>query len=377
MDIIDKFKLQRISQCICYQNRGKGSRPHRIENCLRLKNKYAADVALKKKPGAKRAHYNGLQTCGSVWVCPICGSIISERRKNDLQNAINQWRDKDQCNVVLMITFTTPHYIFQSLDEVLNIQDKAIRIMKQQPQRTSHKVWRTIMDEITSIGSYTGREVTFGTRNGWHPHRHEVHFNVYLPENRLKQAHEDITTAFAIAFQKTGGNIKDIESFRQRAVKLDQINDDDGFKRISSYVTSVEGDSWTLAQEATKGQQKTAKNGNLTPFGILDAIRQGTSEMGLYKAKYREYVNTMKGKQQFFPSPGMKQFFAQGWKSDQEIIRESEAGNHYAFIHEYEWRAILDNDLRGEIIAMTEDRNEFEFLRDFEEFMKNIQKRSA
>jgi hypothetical protein len=333
-------------------------------------------VALKKRPEAKRAHYNGLQTCGSVWVCPICGSIISERRKNDLQNAINQWRDKDQCNVVLMITFTTPHYIFQSLGDVLEIQDKAVRIMKNQPQEKKYKVWRTIIDEITSIGSYTGREVTFG-KNGWHPHRHEVHFNVYLSEDRLKQAHEDLTTAFAIAFEKAGGTIKDMEAFRQRAVKVDQINDDDGFKRISSYVTSVEGDSWTLAQEATKGQQKTAKNGNLTPFGMLDAIRQGDSKMGLYKAKFKEYVDTMKGKQQFFPSPGMKQFFALDWKSDQEILQESEAGNHYAFIYQHEWRTILDNELRGEVIAMTEDRNEFEFLAELERFLQDITKKKA
>jgi hypothetical protein len=31
-----------------------------------------------------RAHYKGLQTCGSVWLCPCCASKIEERRRLEI-----------------------------------------------------------------------------------------------------------------------------------------------------------------------------------------------------------------------------------------------------------------------------------------------------
>lgn len=371
MNITERFKNQRVSQLIHLKGRKKELKPSRVENCFRLKAERSSQVALQKKEGATRAHYTGLQTCGSVWACPVCASIISERRKIHLQNAINVWREKDTCNAVVMITFTTPHYIFQSLNDVLSIQDKAIRIMKQQPQRGSHKVWRTIMDELCSIGSFTGREITFG-QNGWHPHRHECHLSVLASVEELKRYREDIVTAFAIAFEKAGGVITDMDSFRRHSVQVDQITDDDGFDRISSYITKVEGDSWTMAQEATKGIVKTAKNGNITPFGMLEAIRKGDDKTNLYQAKFHEYSMTMHGKKQFFPTNGLNAFLGLHWLSDSELMKENDPiTDHYSFIPDHEWLIVTDNELRGEVIALTEGRNELEFHKEFRVFLSN------
>lgn len=107
MNIIDRFKNQRVSQLIHLKNSQNGERP-RICNCLRLKNKRSAQVSLRKKEGATRAHYGDLQTCGSVWACPVCGSIISEGRAENVQAAIDNWRSMHPDNCVVMITFTTP-----------------------------------------------------------------------------------------------------------------------------------------------------------------------------------------------------------------------------------------------------------------------------
>jgi hypothetical protein len=371
MDIIDRYKNQRVSQLIHQRNRKKGSKPFRVENCLRLKTDRAQYISLKKKPGALRAHYGGLQSCGSVWSCPVDSAIISERRCNYLQTAFDTWRDYDSCNVSTMATYTTPHYIFQSLKDVIEIQDKAIRIMKKQPQRGKYKVWRTIMAEMSSVGSYTGREITFG-QNGWHPHRHECYLMILAPIDRLKIWRNELAFAFSIAFKKAGGQINDIKSFLERSVRLDQITDDNGFNRISSYITKVEGEKWTLAQEATKGIVKTAKNVNITPFGMLEAIRQGHKHSGLYSHKFFEYAMTMHGKKQFFPTHGLNQFLGLNWKTDDEIMKEGQSGNHYAFIDEY-WEQILNLDIRGEILALTENRNEFEFMRDMDFLLKEYE----
>ena len=174
-----------------------------------------------------------------------------------------------------MITWATPHNIRQPLPEVLHVQGRAMRIMKQQPQRNLYPVYRTIMKEMCSAGAYTSRENTFGSKNGWHPHRHDLHFMIRANTSQLKKWCHSLSIAWAVVFLKAGGDIDNFEAFRLRSVKIDQINSDGGYERVSKYVTMVEGDKWTLARQATKGIVKMGKNGNITPFGMLEAIRQG------------------------------------------------------------------------------------------------------
>jgi hypothetical protein len=399
LNIIDRFKNQRISQLIHLKNRVSGQFP-RICNCLRLKNKRSAQVSLRKKEGAAVAHYGDLQTCGSVWVCPVCGSIITEGRAEIVQTAINNWRDMSPDNCVIMITFTTPHYLFQPLSEVLSIQDKAMRIMKKQPQRGLYTVYRTIVHGIGSIGNYTGRELTWGQLNGWHPHRHVLFFCKRQNIAKLRRLQFDLTIAWIIAFKKAGGEIRNIEHFSRRAIKVDQITDDDGYTRISRYITTVEGETWTLAKEATKGPIKIAKNGNITPFGMLDVMRHGRLEvirqglregiilgeleailrdplLCLYSRKFYEYACTMKGKKQFFGSPGLADKLGVREVSDKDILEEKKTGNHYSFLSDPDWQIIIENELRGEIRELTRDVNEFEFMDLLDEYLKDFKKISA
>ena len=375
-NIISRFKNQRVSQLIHLKNRRPGEPLHRVCNCYRLKAKRSHQVSLRKKDGAARAHYGDTQTCGSVWDCQVCSSIITESRSQDTQVAIDIWRSMHPDNCVIMISFTTPHYAFQPLQDVLTIQDKAIRIMKKQPQKGSYKVYRTIIQEIESIGNYTGREVTWGMLNGWHPHRHVLYFCKRQNIAQLRRLQFDTINAFAVAFLKAGGEIRNMNHFRQRAVKVDQITDNNGYQRISRYITSVEGDTWTLAKEATKGIVKTAKNGNITPFGMLEAIRQGDKHSGLYSVKFYEYSKTMKGKKQFFPSPGLSDHLGIKHKTDQDIMEERKTGNHYSFLTDPEWDLINKMDIRGEILTLTEG-NEFEFMTKLDEFLKPYKKECA
>lgn len=360
-------------------NRKKGSSPARIQNCHRVKTKTSSFACLKKRIESMRAYFANLQTCGSVWLCCICSSLISERRCIELQYAFDIWRSFDPCNVSTLITFTTPHTRDQSLAEVLFLQDKATRIMKNQNQRYPnkknpypYKTWKTIMDEMMSVGSFTGRDITFGIFYGWHPHRHEIYLNIKASEKQLEKWKSELAHAWSIAFRKAGGVIDDWCSFMERSVNLKQIIDDNGFDNISSYVTQIEGKDWTLAQEATKGSAKTAKGKNITPFGMLEAIRQGHKLSWLYSQKFYEYAQTMKGKRQFFASKGLKQFLGVNFKSDEELIKESQGGDHYYTFSDKDLNTIINLNIRGEIIALTENRNEFEFIAAFDSYLKEF-----
>jgi len=248
--------------------------------------------------------------------------------------------------------------------------------MQQQPQRSGYKVWRTIMDEMQMVGYFTGREMTFGL-NGWHPHRHTVYFTLIATQEQLKQWQNELTQAFFFAFQKAGGLCQNAKAFFDRAVRLDQINDDDGYNRIASYVTTVEGDTWTLSREATKGIVKSAKNGNITPFGMLQAIRDGHELSRFYSAKFYEYASTMKGKRQFFPSPGLRNILRMDWKTDEEIVQELKGGNIYASLSDPIWKEINFLDIKGEIIELSKLENESQFMIEVERYLSEINQKTA
>ena len=56
--------------------------------------------------GALRASFRGLQTCGSVWLCPCCGRRISEARRSEL-NQLLAWAREEGLRPV-MVTLTLP-----------------------------------------------------------------------------------------------------------------------------------------------------------------------------------------------------------------------------------------------------------------------------
>ena len=61
---VERFALQSVARDIL-----PGSR---TAKCLRIR-AHDKDVQVWKSKNHKTASYGGLQTCGSVWVCPVCG----------------------------------------------------------------------------------------------------------------------------------------------------------------------------------------------------------------------------------------------------------------------------------------------------------------
>ena len=64
----------------------------RTAKCLRVRRRTSegqeASISVWRSVEFESAHYKGLQTCGSVWACPVCSAKISERRRIELAAAI-------------------------------------------------------------------------------------------------------------------------------------------------------------------------------------------------------------------------------------------------------------------------------------------------
>lgn len=111
---------------------------------------------------ARRASYKGLVICGNVWGCPVCGSRISRIRRAEM-NVLLAWA-RSEGLVPILLTLTARHGRSDSLERLLHGMKEAKRRLRQRAE------WRRLPFQ----GSVTATEITHGTRNGWHPHFHEL-----------------------------------------------------------------------------------------------------------------------------------------------------------------------------------------------------------
>ena len=144
----------------------------RTNNCLRVRQK-GQQIQVLQSVEHGTASYGGLQTCGSVWQCPVCAAKISERRRVEVLAAITAW--KAQGGTVNMLTLTCPHQRTDKLADLLAKQAKALNYFWMDRQV------KTVFSEMANVGHIKATETTHGRlsefNNGWHPHYHVLTFD--------------------------------------------------------------------------------------------------------------------------------------------------------------------------------------------------------
>jgi hypothetical protein len=63
--------------------------PRRQRNCGAVP--VGDHVEIRIKDGT--AYYCGLETCGNLWLCPVCSAKIHHRRATELREALTAWSD--------------------------------------------------------------------------------------------------------------------------------------------------------------------------------------------------------------------------------------------------------------------------------------------
>ena len=66
----------------------------------------ASIVDLKRNPETQRAYYNGICTCASPMLCPVCSTRIAGYRSAEIRQAVHAWLAEDPENTCYMITLT-------------------------------------------------------------------------------------------------------------------------------------------------------------------------------------------------------------------------------------------------------------------------------
>jgi hypothetical protein len=180
---------------------------HRVSNCFRspIVKGYGATVWTAHADG--RCSFHGLQRCGSVWACPICEAKIAQGRAAELALGLESHmsgldpvysgvegpaRAPRAPGAVLFVTLTIRHGSTQPLAQVLRWIKDARKEMRKQ------RYWKAIAKDLGVVGSVVATEFTFGLRNGWHPHFHELLFlDAPIPALQLPVASADHIKAIA------------------------------------------------------------------------------------------------------------------------------------------------------------------------------------
>ena len=277
---------------------------------------------------AQGARFAGLTTCGSGWTCPVCAAKIAEKRRDELTRAVVAWTK--QGGSVYLMTGTFPHQWGDDLD-MLNERLDVIR-----------NRWRnsSAFKKLPKAGAVTSLEVTHGD-NGWHPH---VHLLVFLERPLTMPERDALVGMWAKQSIKAG-----IDSCKL-ADLIDHGLDIRGGEDAAAYVTKYgREEEWGLSSELTRAHTKTARAGNLKPFGLLSLATAGDVVAGRL---FQEFAEAFHGKRLLNWSPGLKKRFGIDDLEDEALADAEEAPEEVqvAWIQPDQWRIVLSRDARSELL---------------------------
>jgi len=278
-----------------------------------------------------RFGYQGLFTCGNIWLCPVCASKISEKRRIDLNQAL-QVADEKGLFVIHKI-LTAPHHLGEGPDELVKKMCHARRLMQ------NRKPWKRLCASQGMVGNIRALEVTHSWLNGWH-----VHFHVLLfmsqksqPETRKQSLINLEDIIFEIWRDACFSTGLDAPS-REHGVRLNDHADD--------YVGK-----WGSEHEMTKAHIKEGHKGSLTPFQFLDEFRAGDDR---YRGLFLEYAKAFKGKKQLVWSRGLRNLLRlENEMTDEEIMKKEDPDSIlFAQIPATVWSEVAKREKMGEVLEV-------------------------
>lgn len=299
-----KFRVVR-----CYQSKVAGRQPE-----------------LWQSRESGRVSFHNVGVCGSVWTCPCCAPKINLRRREEIGSAYEAVGLAG--GVAYMMTYTIKHGIGDDLGELLPKYKDAMQLL--QKSHAFKEVTRKQPLKRPRAGSlaylgYLGRianlEVTYGDKNGWHPHEHHLwFFRRELTARELERVRTMLFDAWAEACEAVGlprplktvkiaGKVRYLGLDVRKALSAAEYLSKFGHERL-----------WAPEKELASSHVKQAKAKGRTPFQLLADYADGNVQAG---QKFTEFAEAFMGRHQLQFSRTLK-----AWLLEHQIeINEGEEGD--------------------------------------------------
>ncbi len=305
-----------------------------------------------RKPLGKHVevHYNpefnsakiaNVETCGSVWACPVCRNKILTKRAEELITIGNAFRADG--GKTCMATFTASHYAGQSLKTVLGTHKSKQGISGAFARLRQHRKWREIIDKIGCVADVRVIETTDG-KNGWHVHIHMILYYVddcepYVTGGEMERELFDLWKTACI---HAGMG----EPSREHGIKITYGDD--------QYLAK-----WGSPNELTSDSAKQAKNGNKSIAEIEAFILSDIPEEKLYaETRLKEYYNTFFNRKMLTWGGEFnlrKTYLKKPDKTDKEHATDEHGNGERLFVIAYAcWKLIYNTGNVGSLLNYIE-----------------------
>jgi hypothetical protein len=323
----DDFTVYRKKIYLLQRTAKKLLPSHPVGGCLWNIARGETGVDVEYSPSTGRARYRNLQTCGSVWVCPVCALIVAERRAEEIRLGLAALTAAG--GSAAFATFTVSHGRGDSLERVLEGFLVAFRHLTGKPS------YARLRKRSGVVGFVRVLEVTHG-RNGWHPHVHVLFcFDRVLTEAEVTAFADALYPLWESACAREG-----LVMSRQYGLHVVPA-----YGTVEAYLAKFgRSPKWDISREMTKGHVKSGRSVagsvQLTPMQLLEAAHAGDDRCGWLFAEFAARFN---GKAQIYWSPGLRARLLPGDQavSDAEVVAASgEAARIALGLTSPEWQAV-------------------------------------
>lgn len=336
---LERFLLQGAARRLLQgRETPRGARWRLCSCCVR---RFDADEHVKVMYSAevKRASFANLVMCASVWVCMVCSSKITERRKVEVVGAAALHRaGGGQC---YMVTLTWAHTRVDDLAQMLEAASVATRRLRR------HRSYQERCEWLGYVGMIRALEVTHGEANGWHPHFHELWFlDRRLSRDDLRAWHAKLFDEWHAQCARAGLGLPN----RRFGVDI-RVADDAAGDYITKWGVQQK---WNVAAELAKAVTKRGRNGSRSPWDLLRLAADGSSRHG---SLWVSYADAFYGARQLFWSPGLKAALGVAEKTDQEVAEEVEAeAELVCSVSPADWNLVLRQpyEARAQLLSQAE-----------------------
>ena len=308
--------------------------PMRQRNCGAVP--VGDQVEIRIKDGS--AYYCGLETCGNVWLCPVCSAKIHHRRAAELREALE--RLGQQGHAATLVTITVPHDLDDKLAMLVDAQRNAWKHI------TQGAAWQRLKRRLGIAGHMIALEFTWGDDSGWHPHHHVllVH-DQDLDAAAITQLHAHIHSRLAAACR---------DHALREPNQLHGVRIDPNVSAIAAGTYIAKGGDWTPAEEMTRGDLKTSRTGSRTPLQILADYYQAGDIRD--RDLWREYSRVTKGLAAVRWSRGVHTTIlgSATQRTDEQLAAEDVGGNLLASIQSLTWSRVRAARIEHSLLVAAE-----------------------
>jgi hypothetical protein len=217
-----------------------------------------------------------------------------------------------------MITVTLQHSKNNPLIDLITAIKGAWRGL------TSGRWYQDFASTWGIIGTVKGVEITYGD-HGWHPHFHILVFTRLSDSDLMPDLIREHVSARWVDMLKRRG------FYASDDAGVDVVVGDG---QAARYVSK-----WGLDDEVTKTPVKVARQGSVTPFGLLDLYISGEAWAG---DKFIEYATATEGLRQLRYSAGLRDLLGMGIESTDEDLAEAPSDTDDVIFGVLSWRDWFD-----------------------------------